>query len=143
MPTTIYRRFKKQQYHAKARGIAWELTYVEWLQIWHASGHFEERGCKAGQYVMARHNDVGGYAVGNVAIVLCNENNKAASQLGNIKQWGPVENWRGGWPKKGRPKRLKAPSTIAEELQQVWIDQAQRGWPGMARPRRSKSSVLD
>jgi hypothetical protein len=59
---------------AKRRGIAFELTFEEWLTIWEASDHFEERGRKASQYHMARHNDTGAYAAGNVKIITASQN---------------------------------------------------------------------
>lgn len=51
-------RFKQQRWRALARGIEWELTFDEWLSIWTASGHFAERGKRAGQYVMGRKGDI-------------------------------------------------------------------------------------
>ena len=61
---------------AKRRGIAFELTFEEWLEIWENSGHFDERGRRAHQYQMARHNDLGPYAVGNVKIITTSQNIK-------------------------------------------------------------------
>lgn len=59
---------------AKRRGIAFELTFEEWLTIWVNSGHFEERGRGANQYHMARHGDLGPYTVGNVKIITASRN---------------------------------------------------------------------
>ena len=58
-----------------ARGhIPFLLTFEEWLKIWVDSGHMHERGCRKGEYVMARFGDKGPYAIGNVKIITCNEN---------------------------------------------------------------------
>lgn len=65
--------------NARRRGISWDLTYVQWCSIWTKSGHWSERGCKRGQYVMARFGDVGSYAVNNVKICLCSENLRDAN----------------------------------------------------------------
>lgn len=61
------------------------FSFAEWLQFWIDSGHWHERGCKKGHYVMARHNDLGHYEPGNVSIVLHSSN---ASE-------GVSQNWHG------------------------------------------------
>ena len=68
------RAFKQQRCGAKERGIAWELEYWEWLQIWQDSGHLHERGPRKGQWVMSRPGDKGPYAAWNVKIVHCETN---------------------------------------------------------------------
>ncbi len=62
-------RWTQQKAHAKARGVAFELTFEEWWGLWEASGKWDQRGKLQGQYAMARHGDTGPYALGNVAIV--------------------------------------------------------------------------
>ena len=69
-----------QKAQAKVRGIAWELAYWEWLQIWQDSGRLHERGVHGGQWVMARNGDRGPYSVENVQIVRCETNNAAAAR---------------------------------------------------------------
>ena len=59
---------------AKERGISFELSIDDWLEIWIKSGHFFDRGHKKGQYCMARFGDKGPYAVNNVKIILHSEN---------------------------------------------------------------------
>jgi hypothetical protein len=59
---------------AKYRGIAFLFTFEEWMTIWVDSGKWEERGGGLEQFCMARHNDVGAYAVGNVKICTNREN---------------------------------------------------------------------
>lgn len=66
--------FCKHRCHAYERGIEWELTYEDWLHIWQASGHFDDRGCCNGQYVMSRYGDIGPYAAYNVRIVPMEQN---------------------------------------------------------------------
>ena len=72
-----------QKSHAKKRGIDFYLTYDEWITIWLESGKFAERGRGKGKYVMARLGDRGPYAVGNVKIIL-NEDNSSEGNLGKI-----------------------------------------------------------
>jgi hypothetical protein len=67
-------KYRLHKNDAAKRGIPFELPYRVWLQIWMASGHWKERGPLKGQYVMARHGDVGAYAFGNVKIVTTEEN---------------------------------------------------------------------
>ena len=59
---------------AKAREIPFNLTYEEWFKSWQDSGHWHERGCRSGQYVMSRKNDTGAYEIGNVFIQLHKQN---------------------------------------------------------------------
>ena len=68
--------FQKQRANAKLRGIAFEMTFQEWYDVWERSGKLELRGCGADKYVMARYGDVGPYAVSNVEIVTNSKNVK-------------------------------------------------------------------
>jgi len=40
----LLQRFLQQRHAAKQRGIAWQLDYWQWLEIWQTSGHLHERG---------------------------------------------------------------------------------------------------
>jgi hypothetical protein len=64
-------------------GIGFDMTFEEWSNIWVDSGHWEERGVRKGQYVMARTKDQGPYKVGNVRICTVEENR--AEQTANIR----------------------------------------------------------
>lgn len=68
--------FRGHRNQAKRRGIEFQLSFAQWLRIWEKSGHLVERGCKRGQYVMARKGDRGPYAVGNIKIILHTENSR-------------------------------------------------------------------
>jgi hypothetical protein len=68
----------KDRFDALGNQIEFKLTYEEWEAIWENSGHIDERGCKAGQYVMSRINDIGHYEVGNVFIQSRDENIRSA-----------------------------------------------------------------
>jgi len=74
-PLRLKQLFQNKKMDAKTRGIPFLLSFDEWLAIWTASGKLAEAGARSGQYVMARFADQGSYAVGNVKIVTCNENN--------------------------------------------------------------------
>lgn len=73
-------KFNFQRWNARKRvdrlghPIEWHLTFDEWLQFWLNSGHWNERGCGAGKYVMARKQDLGHYELGNIEIKLASEN---------------------------------------------------------------------
>lgn len=67
-------RFVQQKADARRRGIAFVLTFAEWLNVWAISGHLPERGRGRGKYCMARFQDKGPYAIGNVKIILNEEN---------------------------------------------------------------------
>jgi len=59
--------------------VEFKMTFGQWYDIWDESGRWADRGTFAGQYVMARHNDIGHYEVGNVSIILSVENTRQAS----------------------------------------------------------------
>ncbi len=80
MPKTDKHKFHTQKSLAKRRGIPFELTFEQWLDVWQASGKLAERGRKKGQYCMARKGDKGAYAVGNVEIILGSENSSVMWQ---------------------------------------------------------------
>lgn len=90
MALTLRKKFKNQRSGATWRGISFELTFEEWLNIWVDSGHLHERGPRKGQYVMARFGDKGPYAIGNVRIITVEENNAE-------KIWVPTLETRAKW----------------------------------------------
>lgn len=71
---TAYGKYQKHKEHAGERGIPFLFTFEEWCNEWLQSGHWQERGTCGTCYVMARHGDVGPYAVGNVRITTATEN---------------------------------------------------------------------
>ena len=76
----LLERFLEQRRAARQRGIAWELSYWEWLEIWQTSGHLAERGRRKGEFQMCRPGDVGPYASSNVRIDRM-ETNAAEAQI--------------------------------------------------------------
>jgi hypothetical protein len=68
-------RFRSHIRGAVQRGIPFLMTFEQWWSIWQQSGNWHERGRGNGKYVMARFADRGPYAVGNVKIILWEENN--------------------------------------------------------------------
>lgn len=63
---TLPGKYHAQKYHAKNRGILWNISYEEWLDLWTKSGQLENRS--ADGYVMCRNGDEGPYELGNVYI---------------------------------------------------------------------------
>lgn len=69
--------YNVQKYDAtKRRGISFELTFEEWLDIWVRSKRLQQRGNVRGKYVMARFGDQGPYAIENVRIVSVEQNSR-------------------------------------------------------------------
>ena len=56
--------FNNQKANARKRGISFEFTLPEWIEWW--GEDINNRGCRAGQYVMARLSDSGPYHSSNV-----------------------------------------------------------------------------
>jgi hypothetical protein len=71
-----------QKSSARRRQVPFLLTFDEWWAIWQESGKWEQHGRSNEQFCMARYRDQGPYAVGNVRICTCLEN-----QLEKV--WGP------------------------------------------------------
>jgi hypothetical protein len=59
-------KYSRQKSHAKTRGIPFELTYAQWLEIW--GDKIVRRGPHKDELVMCRTRDEGGYTVGNVRL---------------------------------------------------------------------------
>lgn len=89
MAITPERAFQNQKKRAAGRGIAWLLTFEQWMAIWERSGKLHLRGRKKGQYVMSRLGDAGPYSVENVAIIEAGQNHGDAYRH---------KKWRNGRP---------------------------------------------
>jgi len=104
--------YVSQRGAAKTRGIAWEMSFLDWVGIWRDSGKLHLRGRGRGAYCMARHGDTGPYAVGNVSITTVEAN--SAEGIQKAKAGG---NWRArskpqagtgrGWTLRGGRHRQK------------------------------------
>jgi hypothetical protein len=86
-------RFRMHKLNAKNRGIPFLFTFEEWLGWWKATGHYEERGSRRGQYVMARKGDQGPYAPGNVECMIAADNS-TAPHLGKNRSKAAIEKFR-------------------------------------------------
>jgi len=65
-------RFKQHKASAKARGIAFDLTFEQWWSLWEP--HWEKRGRGSFDMCMCRRHDQGAYTLGNVRIATNREN---------------------------------------------------------------------
>lgn len=73
------KKYLDQRWNATIkRNIKWNLCFETWMKWWEATGHWHERGCKTGQYCMARFNDIGPYELGNIKCILQSENSSEA-----------------------------------------------------------------
>lgn len=69
--------FHNHKSNAKKRGIAFHFTYEDWCSWWEEQlgpDWANLRGCRRGQYVMARYQDEGVYVRGNVRPLKAEEN---------------------------------------------------------------------
>lgn len=76
---TIWGAYAQHRRDSRGRGIAFLLTFEQWLLVWVESKQIYNRGPKLGQYVMARFGDKGPYALGNVKIITAAENHREAN----------------------------------------------------------------
>lgn len=77
--------YGSQKYAANRRGIAFMLSFAEWLAVWKASGKLSQKGRRSHEYCMSRFGDKGAYAVENVRIVTGAENRKEQEHKKGIK----------------------------------------------------------
>jgi len=78
MVQTPKRAFQYHRNNARKRKIKFSFTFEEWVKWWETNlgpDWYLKRGCKSGQYVMARKRDRGAYKVANVKCIPCNLNN--------------------------------------------------------------------
>lgn len=76
-------KFYTQKIHAKERNIPFLIPFDDWINWWLKTGHWYERGCKSGQYVMCRKGDVGPYTLDNI---FCDTANKNVSTAAHRKK---------------------------------------------------------
>lgn len=62
----------RQKTHAKRRGIAFKLTFQQWILWW--GPDIWKRGRGDGKLQMCRKGDTGAYELGNIYKATCNEN---------------------------------------------------------------------
>lgn len=108
--------FAQQRRDAKKRDIRFDLSFEEWLEIWNKSGRLDQRGCRKGQYVMARYGDTGPYATWNVKIILCEENHSEATLGKPSYERTPESRAKISRANKGRLKGIKRPLDIVEKI---------------------------
>ena len=63
MPPAHY-AYTSQRRSAKHRGIAFLLSFTEWMEWWGDDVSLRGRSC--GDLCMARHDDTGPYEIGNI-----------------------------------------------------------------------------
>jgi hypothetical protein len=80
------RKYSNHSCGAKRRGIPFEISFPEWMNVWISSGHWNERGRKGHQYVMARYGDTGPYTVDNVTIITFKQNASESNHLKGKKK---------------------------------------------------------
>ena len=74
-------KFSNQKGQSKRRGIAWELTFEQWLEWW--GRDLDRRGNGPLDLQMCRHGDVGSYELGNIYKGTSKDNARTA---GNVKR---------------------------------------------------------
>lgn len=151
MEATSSSKYSDQEHYlgcrrrARYRRIEFLLTFEDWLNIWKDSGHYHERGCFKGQYVMARYGDIGPYAINNVKIIPSTENVREA-QLGKVvskntrkkiaaartgKKRAPFsEEWKRNMGANHRsrrgPQSLQERQKRSETITKIWAERSAR-----------------
>lgn len=116
---TPKRAFQQHRSNAQARGISFEMTFDEWWAIWKDYFHMRGRGTNA--LCMARENDTGPYAVGNVYLT---------TNLGNALDVDPKKRKNAPLPDEERIER--------ERKRDVWVKK-----PGRFSPNGELKSHLE
>ncbi len=69
MPPEALAAYRTHRGNARRRRIAFLLTPGQWWRWWSQDGRWERRGRHRDALVVARKNDAGPYAVGNVELL--------------------------------------------------------------------------
>ena len=120
-------RYKDHAKRAAKRGIDFELTYEQWMEIWLASGQILNRGMELGQYVMGRNNDTGPYAIGNVSIITGAQNVHDANirlSPGFHKRWTDERRQAHSEALTGRTVSDETRTRMSEAAKARWASQA-------------------
>ena len=88
----LKRIWHRQYRQATDRNIEWQLTFDEWLTWWQQQlgpDWLAKRGKGKGRYVMARFNDCGPYAIGNIKCELFEDNirESALRRIGKLNSF--------------------------------------------------------
>lgn len=84
--------YHQQKGNARRRGISFEITFNGWCSWWFkelGKDWMKLRGCRRGQYVMARFNDQGSYVLDNVKCIRAEDNHVEYN-----KRRKPPHGWR-------------------------------------------------
>jgi len=97
----VTNRTPKQLYndqisHSSSRGINWELSYEQWIEMWLVSGQWENRGKEKGQYQMCRFYDEGPYSCTNCYIGTVEENQKDRHKIPDGETGDIISMWISG-----------------------------------------------
>jgi hypothetical protein len=116
-------RYRDHALRARNRGISFELTFEQWMEIWLKSGQILNRGMELGQYVMGRNNDTGPYAVGNVSIITGSQNVHDANirlSPGFYKRWDTK--------RRLQQSKVLIGRKVSEETRARMVDAAHATW---------------
>ena len=103
IPVDVAKAFKGQRQRAGTRGIQFLFTREEWIRWWEVHlgpDWMQKRGCRKGQYVMARDGDEGPYASWNVRCITVEQNHKENKRLFGTKRPGKAPNGIEHWNSK-------------------------------------------
>ena len=76
-PASAIKAYIAQLSGAKWRGIEFKMTFTEWWNWWQVDGRWDNRGSGPENFLMARHGDIGPYAIGNIYCATKRENSSA------------------------------------------------------------------
>ena len=83
---TPNKAYDDQRRHAEFRGIEWQFSYAEWLEMWLVSNKWEDRGKMRGKFQMCRYNDIGPYSNKNcyIACVEANQEDRSPIDIATV-----------------------------------------------------------
>jgi hypothetical protein len=93
---TPLKMYTDQKSHAKDRGIDFNLSYAQWLEMWLLSGKWENRGKARGQYQMCRYYDEGAYSTTNCYIGTVEDNQKVRHAIPDGETGSILRDWLSG-----------------------------------------------
>src|SRR5258706_9221221 len=66
--TSLHIQYLTHKRDALRKGVAYDISFEDWKDMWNSSGHFQDKGSKTGQYTMVRLDKTKPFTFGNIEI---------------------------------------------------------------------------
>jgi len=89
-------KYTGMRFHSEERGIDFNLSYEEFLEMWLESGKWELRGKHKEAYQLCRYHDEGAYSVNNCYIGTVQQNQHDKHKIPDGETGEIIKEWLSG-----------------------------------------------